>query len=98
MLAERIFSVLIAIEVLINGLVYAYTNQWAAHIEGGPAVARQVAMDHGFEYLDEVSCHFLIRCSFFLSFIIFRNLSPFSRQNFFKLLEHVYLPKITLLP
>lgn len=36
----------------------AYTNQWAAHIEGGPEVALKVAQDHGFRYLDKVSLFF----------------------------------------
>lgn len=35
--------------------VCGYTNQWAAHIEGGPAIAQQVAEDHGFRYLDKVN-------------------------------------------
>ncbi|XP_024940576.1 furin-like protease 1 isoform X7 [Cephus cinctus] len=34
--------------------VCAYTNQWAAHIEGGPEVAQEVARDHGFRYLDKI--------------------------------------------
>ncbi|XP_033212963.1 furin-like protease 1 isoform X7 [Belonocnema kinseyi] len=32
----------------------AYTNQWAAHIEGGQEVALKVAQDHGFRYLDKI--------------------------------------------
>lgn len=60
--AERIFSVLLFIEILIHGFVEAYTDQWAVHIEGGPAVAQQVADTHGFELLDKVShLHLLSR-------------------------------------
>ncbi|XP_043281226.1 furin-like protease 1 isoform X2 [Venturia canescens] len=38
----------------ILGRAEAWTHQWAAHIEGGSRVARQVAEDHGFIYADPI--------------------------------------------
>ena len=45
---------LVLLTITIEGRANAFTNQWAAHIEGGPETAQQVARDHGFRYLDEV--------------------------------------------
>ncbi|XP_034180593.1 furin-like protease 1 isoform X4 [Osmia lignaria lignaria] len=54
MCPQRIFGLAIVALVTLAGRVAAYTNQWAAHIEGGPEVARQVAQEHGFQYLDKI--------------------------------------------
>lgn len=37
-----------------------YTNTWAAHILGGPEVAKRVAEEHGYELVREVSRFFLL--------------------------------------
>ncbi|XP_046626653.1 furin-like protease 1 isoform X1 [Neodiprion virginianus] len=56
--AKWTWSVLVLVVVIVvcgaPRTVDAYTNQWAAHIEGGPEVAKQVAADHGFRYLDKI--------------------------------------------
>ncbi|XP_043503408.1 furin-like protease 1 isoform X3 [Polistes fuscatus] len=55
MCTRRIFGLAcLALLVTLRDRVGAYTNQWAAHIEGGPEVARKVAEDHGFQYLAEI--------------------------------------------
>ncbi|XP_076235369.1 furin-like protease 1 isoform X2 [Calliopsis andreniformis] len=54
MCPQRIFGLAIVALVILGGRVTAYTNQWAVHIEGGPEVARQVAREHGFQYLDKI--------------------------------------------
>lgn len=37
-----------------------YTHQWVVHVEGGPEVADNVAGDHGFTNLGEVSSYLYI--------------------------------------
>lgn len=56
MCTRRIFGLacLALLVTLRADTVGAYTNQWAAHIAGGPEVARKVAEDHGFRYLAEI--------------------------------------------
>ncbi|KAF7397793.1 hypothetical protein HZH68_009015 [Vespula germanica] len=54
MCTRRIFGLAcLALLMTLRDRVGAYTNQWAAHIEGGPEVAKKVAEDHGFRYLAE---------------------------------------------
>ncbi|XP_012280336.1 furin-like protease 1 [Orussus abietinus] len=53
MCAKWTFVLILAL-VALEDPARAYTNQWAAHIEGGPQVAMQVARDHGFRYLDKI--------------------------------------------
>lgn len=54
MCPQRIFGLAIVALVTLGGRVAAYTNQWAVHVEGGSEVARQVAGEHSFQYLDKV--------------------------------------------
>ncbi|XP_060827742.1 furin-like protease 1, isoforms 1/1-X/2 isoform X1 [Bombus pascuorum] len=54
MCPRKIFGLAIVALVTLGGRVAAYTNQWAVHIEGGPEVAKQVAREHGFQYLDKI--------------------------------------------
>nr|XP_050854502.1 furin-like protease 1 isoform X5 [Vespula vulgaris] len=55
MCTRRIFGLAcLALLMTLRDRVGAYTNQWAAHIEGGPEVAKKVAEDHGFRYLAEI--------------------------------------------
>ncbi|XP_043598904.1 furin-like protease 1 isoform X8 [Bombus pyrosoma] len=54
MCPRKIFGLAIVALVTLSGRVAAYTNQWAVHIEGGPEVAKQVAREHGFQYLDKI--------------------------------------------
>lgn len=49
----RIFG-LAVVALLTLGRARAYTNQWAAHIDGGEEAARRVAKDYGFRYLGKV--------------------------------------------
>ncbi|KAG7210510.1 hypothetical protein KM043_012031 [Ampulex compressa] len=55
MCERRILGLAIVALVTLGGRVAAFTNQWAAHIPGGPEVAEQVAQECGFRYLDKVS-------------------------------------------
>ncbi|XP_034948882.1 furin-like protease 1 [Chelonus insularis] len=45
-----IISLSFLLLVTLEGRTRAWSSQWAAHIEGGPEVAQQVANDHGFSY------------------------------------------------
>ncbi|XP_012250011.1 furin-like protease 1, isoforms 1/1-X/2 isoform X2 [Bombus impatiens] len=54
MCPRKIFGLAIVALVTLGGRVAAYTNQWAVHIEGGAEVAKQVAREHGFQYLDKI--------------------------------------------
>lgn len=66
MCPRKIFGLAIVALVTLGGRVAAYTNQWAVHIEGGAEVAKQVAREHGFQYLDKVGAYpaFLPRNTF----------------------------------
>lgn len=55
MCTRRILGLAVVALLTLGGRARAYTNQWAAHIEGGEVVARQVAEDYGFRYLGKVS-------------------------------------------
>lgn len=50
-----ILSLALLLLVTLMGHTKAYSNQWATHIMGGDKVAREVANEHGFRYLDKVS-------------------------------------------
>lgn len=54
MRAEKWILPLALIIITMEGLVRAYSRQWAVHIDGGDQQAKQVAGDHGFQYLGEV--------------------------------------------
>ncbi|XP_066585084.1 furin-like protease kpc-1 isoform X2 [Prorops nasuta] len=54
MCTKRILGLAIAMLITLGARTAAYTNQWVAHIQGGPGVAKQVAEDHGFRYLDKI--------------------------------------------
>lgn len=55
MCTRRIFGLAVVALLTLGGRARAYTNQWAAHIDGGEEVARRVAEDYGFHYLGKVS-------------------------------------------
>lgn len=55
MCTRRILGLAVVALLTLGGRARAYTNQWAAHIEGGEEVARQVAENYGFRYLGKVS-------------------------------------------
>lgn len=55
MYTQRILGLAVVALLTLGGRARAFTNQWAAHIEGGEEVARQVAWDYGFHYLGKVS-------------------------------------------
>lgn len=55
MCTRRILGLAVVALLTLGGRASAYTNQWAAHIDGGEEVARQVAEDCGFRYLGKVS-------------------------------------------
>jgi len=55
MCTRRILGLAIVALLTLGGRARAYTNQWAAHIDGGEGVAKQIAEDHGFRYLGKVS-------------------------------------------
>lgn len=55
MCTPRIFGLAVVALLTLGGRARAYTNQWAAHIDGGEEVARRVAEDYGFRYLGKVS-------------------------------------------
>lgn len=59
MCTRRILGLAVVALLTFGGRARAYTNQWAAHIEGGEKVAKQVAEDYGFRYLGKVSASFL---------------------------------------
>lgn len=59
MCTRRILGLAVVALLTFGGRARAYTNQWAAHIEGGEEVAKQVAEDYGFRYLGKVSVSFL---------------------------------------
>ncbi|XP_048513819.1 furin-like protease 1 isoform X2 [Athalia rosae] len=52
--AKWIPSAVVLVMIICNPAVYGYTNQWAVHIDGGPEVAKDVAKDYGFRYLDKI--------------------------------------------
>ena len=58
MCTRRIFGLAVVALLTLGGRARAYTNQWAAHIDGGEKVARRVAEDYGFRYLGKVSSLF----------------------------------------
>ncbi|KAK0168883.1 hypothetical protein PV327_002645 [Microctonus hyperodae] len=49
-----ILSLALLLFVTLMGHTKAYSNQWATHIMGGDKVAREVANEHGFRYLDKI--------------------------------------------
>ncbi|CAD6221155.1 GSCOCG00005061001-RA-CDS [Cotesia congregata] len=49
-----IVSVGLLLLVTVDNRTRAYSNQWIAEIYGGPAVAQQVASEHGFHYRHQV--------------------------------------------
>lgn len=51
----RILGLAVVALLTLGGRACAYTNQWAAHIDGGERAAEQIAEDHGFRYLGKVS-------------------------------------------
>src|SRR5436190_2209076 len=55
MCTRRILGLAVVALLTLGGPARAYTNQWAAHIEGGEEVAKQVAKDYDFRYLGKVS-------------------------------------------
>ncbi|XP_014473594.1 PREDICTED: furin-like protease 1, isoform 1-CRR isoform X1 [Dinoponera quadriceps] len=55
MCTRRILGLAVVALLTLGGRARAYTNQWAAHIEGGEEVARQVAEDYGFRYLGKIN-------------------------------------------
>lgn len=55
MCTRRIFGLAVVALLTLGGRARAYTNQWAAHIDGGEEVARRVAENYGFRYLGKVS-------------------------------------------
>lgn len=55
MCTRRILGLAVVALLTLGGRARAYTNQWAAHIDGGEEVARQVAEVYGFRYLGKVS-------------------------------------------
>jgi len=55
MCTRRILGLAVVALLILAGPARAYTNQWAAHIDGGEGVAKQIAEDHGFRYLGKVS-------------------------------------------
>jgi len=55
MCTRRIFGLAVVALLTLGGRARAYTNQWAAHVDGGEEVARRVAEDYGFRYLGKVS-------------------------------------------
>ena len=59
-----------------------FTNTWAAHIEGGPEVAKRVAKEHGYEIIRQVS-----NGSFLLLLLLYFDLDSISKKNNPGLLE-----------
>ncbi|XP_020281000.1 furin-like protease 1 isoform X4 [Pseudomyrmex gracilis] len=55
MCTRRILGLAVVALLTFGGRARAYTNQWAAHIEGGEKVAKQVAEDYGFRYLGKIN-------------------------------------------
>ncbi|XP_011147537.1 furin-like protease 1 isoform X3 [Harpegnathos saltator] len=55
MCTRRILGLAVVALLTLGGRARAYTNQWAAHIEGGEEVAKQVAEDYGFRYLGKIN-------------------------------------------
>lgn len=55
MCTRRILGLAVVALLTLGGPARAYTNQWAAHVDGGEEVARRVAEDYGFRYLGKVS-------------------------------------------
>ncbi|EZA62228.1 hypothetical protein X777_00596, partial [Ooceraea biroi] len=55
MCTRRILGLAVVALLTLGGRARAYTNQWAAHIDGGEGMAKQVAEDYGFRYLGKVS-------------------------------------------
>ncbi|XP_071636190.1 furin-like protease 1 isoform X3 [Temnothorax longispinosus] len=51
----RIFGLAVVALLTLGGRTRAYTNQWAAHIDGGEEAARRVADNHGFRYLGKIN-------------------------------------------
>lgn len=57
MCTRRIFGLAVVALLTLGGRARAYTNQWAAHIDGGEEAARRVAEDYGFHYLGKLEAH-----------------------------------------
>lgn len=55
MCTRRILGLAVVALLTLGGPARAYTNQWAAHIDGGEKVARRVAEDYGFRYLGKIN-------------------------------------------
>ncbi|XP_011642628.1 furin-like protease 1 isoform X2 [Pogonomyrmex barbatus] len=55
MCTRRIFGLAVVALLTLGGRARAYTNQWAAHIDGGEEAARRVAEDYGFRYLGKIN-------------------------------------------
>ncbi|XP_039301948.1 furin-like protease 1, isoforms 1/1-X/2 isoform X1 [Solenopsis invicta] len=55
MCTRRIFGLAVVALLTLGGRARAYTNQWAAHIDGGEEVARRVSENYGFHYLGKIN-------------------------------------------
>ncbi|XP_050451575.1 furin-like protease 1 isoform X2 [Cataglyphis hispanica] len=55
MCTRRILGLAVVALLTFGGPARAYTNQWAAHVNGGEEVARRVAEDYGFRYLGKIN-------------------------------------------
>ncbi|KAL0114583.1 hypothetical protein PUN28_011706 [Cardiocondyla obscurior] len=55
MCTRRIFGLAVVALLTLGGQARAYTNQWAAHVDGGEKAARRVAEDYGFRYLGKIN-------------------------------------------
>ncbi|XP_070162415.1 furin-like protease 1 isoform X1 [Polyergus mexicanus] len=55
MCTRRILGLAVVALLTFGGPVRAYTNQWAAHVDGGEEVAKRVAEDYDFRYLGKIN-------------------------------------------
>ncbi|XP_060571255.1 neuroendocrine convertase 1-like [Ruditapes philippinarum] len=67
-MSSKIVALLILIAVqnveLLEKEEDPFTNTWAAHIEGGPEVAKRVAEEHGYEIIRQLRAfedHYVLR-------------------------------------
>jgi hypothetical protein len=73
-MSSKIVALLILIAVqnveLLEKEEDPFTNTWAAHIEGGPEVAKRVAEEHGYEIIRQVGVVVVVVVLFFWVFVV----------------------------
>lgn len=70
-IACLITSLAIVSTLLLECLAQHYTNQWAVHVEGGEDVAKRLAEQHGFTYVDKVLYKLSNNCVVYLQLMMY---------------------------